>query len=491
MPSRRLRDGRPKTTVCCTRAASTTDFCTSSTACRCTSGWTACTASRPIPRWSNRSTCSSGTCRRNSASSRAASSKCGRRSGKSDSWLGTVQATTGSDATRQGSSVFGGPLSTSTALTFGFSGQRSERFLDPVHPDNLHNDGNAANVTAEFDWLASPSSTLSLVGGVGRSSFDVPHNEEQEEAGQDQRQRNQQTWQTASWQRAWSANTVSQVAGYHRSGSAALIGQRARHAAVHQRRSIAAARRRARQRDAPSRQARAQGGRRSRAPEPPRGLLVFRDRRGRRRRGRSQRRRARARRGQSVRLPRPGESDAARVLRSGLDSIRPRSDGRLRRPRRSRANADRIARSGARGLARRTTCRTAARSSAARSIGSSSRLRPRIFCSDRRNRRASCRRSSTRRGGGEELEPERQWATELGVNQTLARGVRLDASYWRRRVESVGDPNVLFGTTIIVPNAIARGRGRRRRRAARAAAPPRCVRLSQLHELARRAVSDR
>ena len=95
--------------------------------------------------------------------------------------------------------------------------------------------------------------------------------------------------------------------------------------------------------------------------------------------------------------------------------------------------------------------------SAGRSTGSFSRLRRKICCSDRPSRRASCRRSSTRRGGGEDLEPERQWATELGVNQTLARGVRLDVSYWRRRVESVGDPNVLFGTTIIVPNAIARG----------------------------------
>ena len=71
-----------------------------------------------------------------------------------------MQATTGSDATRQGSSVFGGPLSRSTALTLGFSGQRSDRFLDPVHPDNLHNSGNAANATAEFNWLVSPSSTL-------------------------------------------------------------------------------------------------------------------------------------------------------------------------------------------------------------------------------------------------------------------------------------------------------------------------------------------
>jgi outer membrane receptor protein involved in Fe transport len=61
-------------------------------------------------------------------------------------------------------------------------------------------------------------------------------------------------------------------------------------------------------------------------------------------------------------------------------------------------------------------------------------------------------------GGGEELEPERQWATELGLNQTLGPGVRLDVSYWRRRVENAADPNVLFGTTVIFPNSIARGR---------------------------------
>ncbi len=106
-----------------------------------------------------------------------------------------------------------------------------------MHPDNLHNSGNAANATAEFNWLVSPSSTLSVVGGVGRSSFDVPHNEEQEEAGQDQRQTNLQTWQTASWQRAWSASTVSQVAGYHRSGSAALLGSEHDTPLYHQRRS--------------------------------------------------------------------------------------------------------------------------------------------------------------------------------------------------------------------------------------------------------------
>jgi hypothetical protein len=74
---------------------------------------------------------------------------------KSSSWLGNVQGLFGSDATRQASSVFGGPLSPSTALTIGASAQGSERFLDPVHPDNLHNTGNATNATAEFSCRAT------------------------------------------------------------------------------------------------------------------------------------------------------------------------------------------------------------------------------------------------------------------------------------------------------------------------------------------------
>ncbi len=61
-------------------------------------------------------------------------------------------------------------------------------------------------------------------------------------------------------------------------------------------------------------------------------------------------------------------------------------------------------------------------------------------------------------GGGEQVQPERQWATEIAVNHTFPQGLRLDVSYWRRRVDDAGDPNVLFGTTIVVPNSIARGK---------------------------------
>ena len=59
--------------------------------------------------------------------------------------------------------------------------------------------------------------------------------------------------------------------------------------------------------------------------------------------------------------------------------------------------------------------------------------------------------------GGAEVEPERQWAFETGIEHRFRRW-RLDAAYWRRDGREMADPNVFFGTTVIFPNAVAKGR---------------------------------
>jgi outer membrane receptor protein involved in Fe transport len=56
------------------------------------------------------------------------------------------------------------------------------------------------------------------------------------------------------------------------------------------------------------------------------------------------------------------------------------------------------------------------------------------------------------------LQPERQTAIEAAINQTLPHGMRVDVSYWRRAIDNPADPNVLFGTTLIFPNTVSRGR---------------------------------
>jgi len=354
--------------------------------------------------------------------------------------------------------VFGGPLSRSTSATFGLSGQRSARFLDPVHPDNLHNDGNAVNATAEFGWTVSPSSTLAVLGGFGRSSFDVPHNEEQDDAGQDQQQRNRQTWQTASWQRAWSGTTVSQVAGYHRSGSAALFGS---------------------DRDTPMHINADRTLRRA-------GVLAsVTHHRGRH---------AMKAGVEAARLS-LGEDFSFFVTDEDEGEDAGLSDGALAHdednPFMFRGSAqptlfalyfqDSVR------LGRGLTVDFGVRGDRTRMLLEASQWSPRFGAAYHVPGTGTIVRGSVDRffqppqaenlllgsseqarelspfvddavGGGEELEPERQWATELGLNQRFGPGVRLDVAYWRRRVENAADPNVLFGTTIIFPNSIARGR---------------------------------
>ena len=380
-------------------------------------------------------------------------------SSRGDSWLGHVQVNGGTDATRQGSSVFGGPLSRSTALTFGISGQRSDRFLDPVHPDNLHNDGSAVNATAELGWTVSPASTITVLGGFGRSGFAVPHNEEQHESGQDQRQRNRQTWQTASWQRAWSSRTVSQTAAYHRSGSAALFGS---------------------DHDIPlhinaDRSLRRVGALASVTHQRSRHVLKA---------------------GFEVSRLSLHEDFSFFVTDEDEGEDAELSDGALEHDDdnpfvfRGRANPTLFAfyiqdsiRFGY-GL----TVDVGVRADRTRMLRPAEQWSPRLGAAYHLPRSGTVVRASVDRffqppqaenlllgsseearelspfveeavGGGEELEPERQWATEVGFNQTLRHGVRLDVSYWRRRVENAADPNVLFGTTIIFPNSVARGHG--------------------------------
>jgi len=378
---------------------------------------------------------------------------------RGDSWLGNFQASNGSDATRQGSTVYGGPLSPSSALTFGLSGQRSARFLDPVHPDNLHNEGNTVNATAEFGWTMSPSNTFTLLGGFGRSRFEVPHNADQERAGQHQVQRNRQAWGTASWQRAWAGNTVTQVAGYHRSGSAGLAGSREDVPLY-----LSASRRLRRagvlasvtqQRGKHIVKAGVEASRLSLHED----FVFF--------------------------VTDEDEGEEADLSAGALahDENDPFVFGGAAEPTMLGFYIQDSLRFG-RGL----TVDFGVRADRTRMLSEASQWSPRVGAAYRIPGTGTVIRGSVDRffqppqaenlllasseqarelspfvddsvGGGEELEPERQWATEVGLNQTLGRGIRLDVAYWRRRVENAADPNVLFGTTIVFPNSVARGHG--------------------------------
>ena len=375
-----------------------------------------------------------------------------------DNWLGTLDAGLGSEEAFDFSTLAGGPLGRATALTLGVAGLRSSRYLDPVHPDNFHNDGGTMSGGGQFSWNLSDTSTLTAVAGFGRSNFDVPHGDVQEDAGQDQRQQLRNQWQTLSWQRSWSANTVSQAAGYHRFSSSTLFGSG---------------------QDVP--------------------LFTNADRTLRRfgalasvthHRGRH--------------LVKVGAEVSRLQLREAFDFFVTDEDIAEEAGLSEEAISfteeqpfifqdeatptllslyvqDSIRASD------RLTLDVGLRADWSRLLMHASQLSPRLgasyyFPATETTLRGSVGRffqppqpenlllSSSEEAqalspfvdeigsGGAELYPERQTMIEAGVNQAFGRGVRLDLSYWRRNIESVADPNVFFGTTIIFPNSVAEGR---------------------------------
>ena len=375
----------------------------------------------------------------------------------SQEWAGILDVAAGSAATRSVSTLAGGPLGT-TALTIGIAKQTSDRFLDPVDPRNLHNEGDALSGGGQFSWNVSPGNTVKAVAGFGRSRFDVPHGEEQEEAGQDQRQYLTQDWQTVSWQRASSAGSVFQVAGYRRVGSAALIGS---------------------PRDTPLT---TDADRRLRRLGVLASVTLHRGPHLIKAGGEAATLYLREDFSMAVTDPEGTEEadltpevlaftpeapfafhDAARPTLLSIyvqDSIRPAD--RLTLDLGVRADWSRLLayasqwspRIGAsyRWPATQTTLRA--------SIGrffQPPQPENLLLASSPAARELSPFRDEHGRGGGD-LQPERQTALEAGVEQLFTRGLRLDVAYWHRRVKHVADPNVFFGTTIIFPNTVAEGR---------------------------------
>jgi hypothetical protein len=382
-----------------------------------------------------------------------------RTGGRSaDDWLGMVEGGGGSDATRNLSSIAGGPLGRHSTISFGSASAASKRFLDPVHPDNLHNDGSSVSAGAQFAWSASPALTLTTVAGFRRSDYDVPHGDAQEAASQDQRQHLRQHWQTISLQHATSASTVSHLAAYHRSGSAALVGtDRDTPLFTRANRSLRRVGLLASLTHHRGRHLFKIGTEAARLSLDEHFMFAITD--------------AEHAEEADLSAPAMAHSPGAPFVFDGAahptllsfyaqDSFKPfarmtvdlgvRADWTRMLLRRSQWSP----RLGAAYAVPGT--RTTLRASLGRFFQPPQAEN--LLLASSTEARALSPFANEGHGGGGELEPERQTAIEIGVEQLLWRGTRLDVAYWRRRVTHAADPNVFFGTTVIFPNTVAAGR---------------------------------
>lgn len=378
------------------------------------------------------------------------------RSALADSWSALAEGVVGSDRARDGSASVGGRLGERVGLRVGTAATASDRYLDPVHPDNLHNSGGQANTSGQLEWGASLTDRVSAGWGLGRAHFDVPNNEEQEASGQRQRQRVGQGFFHASWQRTWSSDAVTQLASYHRRTSAELTGSAFDT-------PLAADAERSLNRTgllfAVTRQANAHmvkaGFEVQRLSLDERFRLAITDE--------DEAEEAEFRDEALVfTIDRPfvftGRAKPTLFAAYVQDTWQALPGLTLSggvRFDRSALLLPRTQLSPRAGAALRLSEGTLLRASASRYFQPPQPEN--LLLSSSPGARVLSSIIVEGEQGGADIEPERQWGVEIGVEHRFGHA-RFDAAYWRRWMRNVADPNVFAGTTIIFPNAVDKGR---------------------------------
>lgn len=377
-------------------------------------------------------------------------------------WAGSADVGLGTDALRSVRALGGGPAGRRTTFGLSVASERSDRFLDPVHPDNLHNAGGVVSGEGHVSVLASDRDLVRAKVAAGRSRYQVPHGVVQETAGQDQRQRLLQSSTSGSWQRFWSDAVVSQFAMYRRHLDADLRSSpndtplSASSERRHDRLGVLAA------------------------------VTHHRDRHTLKMGLEAARLNLREDFSFAV-----TDADAAEDAEISERASEFTGENPFRFSDRATPRQWSFYLQDSVRTTERFTIDFGIRFDRIRLLVPASQWSPRVGAAYRSPSTGTTLRASVNRffqppqpehlllssspaarelspfvdddddeSGGAELEPERQTAWETGVEQWLAGVLRFDAAYWSRHVRNYADPNVFFGTTIIFPNSVARGMAR-------------------------------
>ena len=373
-----------------------------------------------------------------------------------DGWTASLDTGVADLATRHVEAFAAGPLSPRTGLMLTGSDEASDRFLDPVDFDNFHNGGRSTSGGAQLAWRATANTlTASLQGG--RDNYDVPNSLAQEAAAQDQRQRTTQLLMSGTWQRVISDRTVFQISTYRRHGTAELFPS---------------------ERDTPV----TAGGR---LEDTRAGALLS---------VTHQRSRHTLKLGGetshlvldeafSFAVIDPEEADEAGLSDAALEHgpENPFEFSDSRRPSLWSLFAQDAFQAGSRvtinfGLRVDYSRLLIHESQVSPRVGAAYQLRPgttlrgswqRLFQPPQAEYLLLASSEDARRlspfvddasvgSGGSEIPAERQTSMDASIAQDLAGGWRVEGSVWGRRGSDVDDPNVFFGTTVTVPNSVAR-----------------------------------
>jgi hypothetical protein len=103
------------------------------------------------------------------------------------------------------------------------AGSRSDRFLDPVNFDNLHNHGATGRLFSRFDWVLSERDTLRVSFSGGQTNRDVVNLASQQAAGMNQRVNDTDQNLSLGWTHLLSANQSLSASIFYRHSDSQLL----------------------------------------------------------------------------------------------------------------------------------------------------------------------------------------------------------------------------------------------------------------------------
>jgi hypothetical protein len=368
----------------------------------------------------------------------------------------SLGASSGNFRAGEATATIGGNFNRKFGFFVASSTARSDRFLDPVDLGNFNNRGGAIKFNTRMDWHPSARDILLLDLAANGADFRVPNREEQQLAGQRQRQELRDNAQSISWQRLWSPSTVGNIAYFRRDYQAQLLGSLhdtpifAEQDRRHVRQGFIASLTRAfgnhtvktgieASRVTPrefftfaitdKEEAEEEGISEAALKFDPDDPFVFRDRRA--------------------------GANGSWYLQDAFSPIKNltlNAGVRYDRPTLPVTDQQFSPRLGA--VYHVPSTRTAIRASFNRLF-----MPPQIenlLLADSAQARALSP-FADENGGGASIKPEKMSAYEAGLAQDVKGLFKLDVAFWHRTFRNFADPNVFFNTTVIFPNSVARG----------------------------------
>ncbi|MFN7914889.1 MAG: TonB-dependent receptor [Vicinamibacterales bacterium] len=347
-----------------------------------------------------------------------------------------------------GGATVGGRFNSSVGYFVSGGGNRTDRYLDSPTTDNFHNSGDAHRFTGKLELKPSDKDFLRLVFSTNGSHFQAPNRPDAQERGEDATQDLRDNSQTLTWLRQLGTKFTFDMVAYRRAASASLDATTAQPLAATQERSLDHQGVNAAVSYASGTHRVKAGVQYDRNPVREQFAMV----------GNGTERGSLEARFDPAFGGRPFTFDGDRVGQNlGAfiqDTFSPVEDLNISvgvRVDRYKLLIEESAVSPRVGMAYHVhDTGTVIR-------GSYSRLFMPPFSENLLLSSSAAARALSADGGGEDVQPEKQHAYEVGVQQALATHAKIDIAYYRKDIRNVADVDQFLDTTVTFPLSVAKG----------------------------------